>query len=57
LIRKTQSGCHTRIESCADELKRWFVEDMESLKVGDPMDEAADISPLATADILAYSEY
>jgi succinate-semialdehyde dehydrogenase/glutarate-semialdehyde dehydrogenase len=30
-----------------------FVERMQALKVGDPMDEATDVGPLATADILA----
>jgi succinate-semialdehyde dehydrogenase/glutarate-semialdehyde dehydrogenase len=35
-----------------DEFERRFVRGMEALKVGDPMDEATDIGPLATADIL-----
>ena len=39
-------------EEIADEFERRFVEGMESLKVGDPMDEATDIGPLATEDIL-----
>ena len=39
-------------EEIADEFERRFVQGMESLKVGDPMDEATDIGPLATADIL-----
>src|SRR5262249_23917186 len=39
-------------EEIADEFERRFVEEMESLKVGDPMDDATDIGPLATADIL-----
>jgi succinate-semialdehyde dehydrogenase/glutarate-semialdehyde dehydrogenase len=39
-------------ESVADEFKHRFVREMESLKVGDPLDEATDIGPLATADIL-----
>jgi succinate-semialdehyde dehydrogenase / glutarate-semialdehyde dehydrogenase len=39
-------------EEIADEFERRFVEGMESLKVGDPMDEATDIGPLATEDML-----
>lgn len=39
-------------DEIADEFERRFVEGMESLKVGDPMDETTDIGPLATADIL-----
>jgi succinate-semialdehyde dehydrogenase/glutarate-semialdehyde dehydrogenase len=35
-----------------DEFERRFVRGMEALKVGDPFDEATDIGPLATADIL-----
>jgi succinate-semialdehyde dehydrogenase / glutarate-semialdehyde dehydrogenase len=37
----------------ADEFERRFVKGMESLKIGDPMDETTDIGPLATRDILA----
>jgi succinate-semialdehyde dehydrogenase/glutarate-semialdehyde dehydrogenase len=37
----------------ADEFERRFIKGMESLKVGDPMDETTDIGPLATKDILA----
>jgi succinate-semialdehyde dehydrogenase/glutarate-semialdehyde dehydrogenase len=37
----------------ADEFENRFVEQMSALKVGDPMDEATDIGPLATADVLA----
>jgi succinate-semialdehyde dehydrogenase/glutarate-semialdehyde dehydrogenase len=37
----------------ADEFERRFVQGMESLKIGDPMDETTDIGPLATRDILA----
>ncbi|HJQ71596.1 MAG TPA: NAD-dependent succinate-semialdehyde dehydrogenase [Blastocatellia bacterium] len=40
----------------ADEFERRFVQGMESLKVGDPMNEATEIGPLATADILADLE-
>jgi succinate-semialdehyde dehydrogenase / glutarate-semialdehyde dehydrogenase len=40
-------------EVIADEFERRFVQAMESLKVGDPMDETIDIGPLATADILS----
>ncbi len=40
----------------ADEFERRFVGAIESLKVGDPLDEATDIGPLATADILATLE-
>jgi succinate-semialdehyde dehydrogenase / glutarate-semialdehyde dehydrogenase len=43
-------------ETIADQFERRFVQAMESLKVGDPMDEATDIGPLATADILSDLE-
>jgi succinate-semialdehyde dehydrogenase/glutarate-semialdehyde dehydrogenase len=43
-------------EEIADEFERRFVKGMESLKVGDPMDETTDIGPLATADILETLE-
>jgi succinate-semialdehyde dehydrogenase/glutarate-semialdehyde dehydrogenase len=39
-------------QSIADDFERRFVREMESLKIGDPLDEATDIGPLATADIL-----
>jgi succinate-semialdehyde dehydrogenase / glutarate-semialdehyde dehydrogenase len=35
-----------------DEFERSFVEEMKSLRVGDPLDEATDIGPLATEQIL-----
>jgi succinate-semialdehyde dehydrogenase/glutarate-semialdehyde dehydrogenase len=35
----------------ADEFTRRFVQRMESLRVGDPMDRSTDIGPLASADI------
>jgi succinate-semialdehyde dehydrogenase/glutarate-semialdehyde dehydrogenase len=35
----------------ADEFQRRFVAAMESLVVGDPMDDATDVGPLATTDI------
>jgi len=35
----------------AEEFTRRFVEKMESLTVGDPMDEATDVGPLARADL------
>jgi succinate-semialdehyde dehydrogenase/glutarate-semialdehyde dehydrogenase len=35
-----------------DEFENLFVEAMKTLRVGDPMDEAIDIGPLATAQIL-----
>jgi succinate-semialdehyde dehydrogenase/glutarate-semialdehyde dehydrogenase len=35
-----------------DEFERRFVEGMEALKVGDPLEEATEVGPLATADIL-----
>jgi succinate-semialdehyde dehydrogenase/glutarate-semialdehyde dehydrogenase len=40
----------------ADNFERRFVQGMQSLKVGDPFDEATDIGPLATADILSDLE-
>ncbi|HYP27557.1 MAG TPA: NAD-dependent succinate-semialdehyde dehydrogenase [Blastocatellia bacterium] len=43
-------------EEIADEFERRFVAGMEALKVGDPMDEATDIGPLATVEILAGLE-
>ena len=39
-------------ESIADEFERRFVRAMESLKIGDPMDEATELGPLATPQIL-----
>jgi succinate-semialdehyde dehydrogenase/glutarate-semialdehyde dehydrogenase len=39
-------------ERIAEEFERRFVGEMESLRIGDPLDEATDIGPLATADIL-----
>jgi succinate-semialdehyde dehydrogenase / glutarate-semialdehyde dehydrogenase len=36
-------------EEIADEFERLFVRKMESLKVGDPLDEQTDVGPLATA--------
>ncbi|MDB6018468.1 MAG: aldehyde dehydrogenase [Pedosphaera sp.] len=40
----------------ADEFERRFTQRMASLKVGDPMDEATDIGPLATAGVLEILE-
>jgi succinate-semialdehyde dehydrogenase / glutarate-semialdehyde dehydrogenase len=40
-------------QEIADEFEHRFVQSMEMLKVGDPMDETTDIGPLATVDILA----
>ena len=39
-----------------DEFEKRFVERMAALRVGDPMDPATDIGPLATPDILAGLE-
>ena len=39
-------------EDIADEFERRFVAAMEALRVGNPLDEATDIGPLATPDIL-----
>ena len=36
-------------ESVADEFERLFVEDMSSLRLGDPQDERTDVGPLATS--------
>jgi succinate-semialdehyde dehydrogenase/glutarate-semialdehyde dehydrogenase len=43
-------------EEIADEFERRFVKGMESLKVGDPMDETTDVGPLATVDMLETLE-
>ena len=43
-------------EEIADEFELRFVKGMESLKVGDPMDETTDVGPLATADLLETLE-
>ncbi len=40
-------------ERIYDEFERRFVDVMQSLVVGDPMDEKTDVGPLATKDILA----
>jgi len=39
-------------EKIYDEFERGFADAMNALKVGDPLDEATDIGPLATPDIL-----
>jgi succinate-semialdehyde dehydrogenase/glutarate-semialdehyde dehydrogenase len=39
-------------ERIADEFERRFVEGMEQLKVGDPLDESTQLGPLATPAIL-----
>jgi succinate-semialdehyde dehydrogenase/glutarate-semialdehyde dehydrogenase len=39
-------------EAVADEFERRFAQAMQSLKVGDPMDEATALGPLATPQIL-----
>jgi succinate-semialdehyde dehydrogenase / glutarate-semialdehyde dehydrogenase len=39
-------------ESVADEFEQRFVAAMEALTVGDPMDEATDVGPLATPQIV-----
>jgi succinate-semialdehyde dehydrogenase / glutarate-semialdehyde dehydrogenase len=39
-------------QEIADEFERRYVESMEALRVGDPMDEDTDMGPLATPDIL-----
>jgi succinate-semialdehyde dehydrogenase/glutarate-semialdehyde dehydrogenase len=38
-------------ERIADEFEKRFVQKMKSLKVGDPMDPATDVGPLATEDV------
>lgn len=40
------------VDSVADEFEQRFVEKFQALKVGDPMDEATDVGPLATPSIL-----
>jgi succinate-semialdehyde dehydrogenase / glutarate-semialdehyde dehydrogenase len=37
-------------EEIADQFERGFVQKMEALKLGDPLDERTDVGPLATAD-------
>jgi succinate-semialdehyde dehydrogenase / glutarate-semialdehyde dehydrogenase len=37
-------------EPIADEFERGFVKKMESLRIGDPMDEDTELGPLATSD-------
>jgi succinate-semialdehyde dehydrogenase/glutarate-semialdehyde dehydrogenase len=37
-------------ESIAAEFEKMFVKKMESLRVGDPLDESTELGPLATAD-------
>ncbi|HEY6188395.1 MAG TPA: NADP-dependent succinic semialdehyde dehydrogenase [Pyrinomonadaceae bacterium] len=39
-------------ESIYDEFERRFVEGMEALRVGDPLEETTDIGPLATEQVL-----
>ena len=39
-------------EAIAGEFERLFVQHMEELRVGDPLDEKTDVGPLATPDIL-----
>jgi succinate-semialdehyde dehydrogenase / glutarate-semialdehyde dehydrogenase len=39
-------------EAIADEFEKRFVEAMQALRVGDPMDETTDVGPLATPQIL-----
>jgi succinate-semialdehyde dehydrogenase/glutarate-semialdehyde dehydrogenase len=41
-----------RAHAVYDEFERRFVEALGRLKVGDPMDPATDVGPLATADVL-----
>ncbi|MFP5265088.1 MAG: NADP-dependent succinic semialdehyde dehydrogenase [Blastocatellia bacterium] len=43
-------------DEIADEFERRFVGEMQSLRIGDPMDESTDIGPLATPDILTDLE-
>lgn len=40
------------VRSVADRFEKALVREMESLKVGDPMDEANDLGPLAREDLL-----
>jgi succinate-semialdehyde dehydrogenase/glutarate-semialdehyde dehydrogenase len=39
-------------EGVYDQFERRFVEGMERLRVGDPLEETTDIGPLATSDVL-----
>ncbi len=43
-------------EQIADEFERKFVARMETLRVGDPMDEKTELGPLATADAVPSLE-
>jgi succinate-semialdehyde dehydrogenase/glutarate-semialdehyde dehydrogenase len=40
-------------DAVADEFTRRFVEGMQALRVGNPLDPATEVGPLATADLLA----
>jgi succinate-semialdehyde dehydrogenase/glutarate-semialdehyde dehydrogenase len=40
------------VDAVADEFERRFVEKLQALKIGDPMDENTDVGPLATPGIL-----
>ena len=42
--------------SIADKFEQKFTERMAALKVGDPMDSATDVGPIATADVLHILE-
>ncbi len=40
------------MEKAAGEFKKYFLEQLKQLKVGDPMDEATDVGPIAKKEIL-----
>lgn len=40
------------LRQVADEFQKLFVEHLEALKIGDPMDEATDLGPLSRKDVL-----
>jgi succinate-semialdehyde dehydrogenase/glutarate-semialdehyde dehydrogenase len=40
------------MEKAADEFKKYFMAQLKKLKVGDPLDEATDVGPIAKKEIL-----
>lgn len=40
------------LEKVADDFKKYFMEQLKALKIGDPMDETTDVGPMAKKEIL-----